>query len=101
MNYRINDMMTLEDRILSALQYGYSKRLSGPTIQYYLNDSLNRYCHKFDETEPLINYIKQFHLNPLLKNRYDELVKKYNINLTENNKLLLKKCVCLEFLGNL
>lgn len=99
--YRVEDPLSLEDRIQSVLDYIDKKRLGFQALQYYLNDGFNRYCHKFNEDKPLLGYIKKFYLDQQCKDRYNELLEKYGIELVEANKLLLRKCIYLEKLEKL
>lgn len=91
-------MYSLEDRIRLPIEHCKKYGFLGSRLQYYLSDSFYRFIFDNNADDmPVIDCIKQFDKDQQMKDRYDELTNKYNIQyLDENNRLLLIKCITVE-----
>lgn len=92
---------SLEDRITVTVNYVNKLKYRNKTVQCkYLFDALYRYEQNLEsniKTKSLIELLKQFGSLNKYQERYDHLVKKYDMSfIDENCKLMLMKVLVLE-----
>ena len=88
---------TLEDRLKFMMEYCEVHRVDRMSFKYqqYLADALQRYMFGKEKLEVLA-CVKKFYFSDELRAMYDRLVREYDLVVSETNRLMLIKCICLK-----
>lgn len=94
--------MDLNKSIKTATEYCKKHNISNRALLRYIFDALTRYelsSRDILESTSLIDILRAFHKEEKCKNRYNDIIKELDIIIDENCKLLLKKCIYIEFIS--